>query len=123
MERSVRSVVIAYPERYLLSCIKGVRYQPNNNISGHLCKGCAEGLELDCEMTHGFLDGHWLPHACIECNGPLIKVRPVASCRLCFSAYRYLMNDLAVHGITHEHIFRLSYDVDSHRITDLILRE
>jgi hypothetical protein len=124
MDRTTRSSILAHPERYLLSCIKGTRYHYiYDNRQGYICKRCAEGRTNDCEVAHGFMDGVWAPFMCAICKGPLIKARPVSCCQLCSLAYRYLMNSLGFHGITHEHILRLAYDVNHHEVTDLVLRE
>ena len=111
-------------ERHVISCVKGTRYRyTRNNHQFFICERCAVGISSDCETAHGFMDGTWLPGPCQWCKGPLIKVRPLTSCRLCFLSYQYLMNDLGFHGISSENITRLSYDVDSHEIVELVLRD
>lgn len=121
---STHPLVPVIQERYVISCIKGLRYRyTRNNRRFFICERCAAGVSSDCESAHGFMDVTWLPGPCQWCKGPLIKVRPLTSCRVCRLAYQYLMNDLGFHGITSENITRLSYDVDSHEIVELVLRD
>jgi len=107
-------------ERYVILCVKGIRYRyERNNRWSYICEKCAVGVSSNRETAHGFMDLTKVPGPCKWCKGPLIKTRPLASCRLCFLAYQYLMNDLGFHGISSERITRLAYDVDSHEVIEL----
>src|ERR1700753_202205 len=116
--------IVVNPERYVISCVKGIRYRyTRNNRPIFICEKCAIGVSSECESAHGFMDGLWVLTPCKWCQGPLVKTRPLYACRLCLLSYQYLMNDLGFHGITSNRITRISYDVDSHELIELSLRE
>lgn len=108
------------PERYVISCVEGIRYRYiRSNQQIYVREKCASGVSSDRESAHGFMDLLWVLGPCKWCRGPLVKVKPLASCQLCLLSYQYL-NDLDFHGITTEQITHISYDVDSHKPLELI---
>jgi hypothetical protein len=124
ISNSIHPSTLVSLDRYVISCVKGVRYRyVRNNREVYICERCALGVSSDRETAHGFMDGCWLPGPCKWCRGPVIRRRPLSSCRLCFLSYQYLMNDLGFHGITSDRITRVSYDVDSHELVELAIKD